>query len=263
MAPGGTAAGAPTGVSDEALDGLFHGPLEEFTPARNALAKELRGEGDGDAAAWVKQLKKPTRPAWLVNQLGVRKRDAVDELLALGERLRDLQQQMLAGSVDRDRLREAAQGEQRAIEELIRTAEAIGREHSVGAQVLDRVAETLQAASSDPEVAEAIAKGRLQREARATSLGLVGPATEAPKRGRGSKRGEASGDEAAAERRARQQAERRRRAAERKLAAAEKRLARARTAAEVARESLSEREVRVQEAEAELAEARLELEQSE
>ena len=50
----------------------------------------------------------------------------------------------------------------------------------MGAQILTRVGETLQAASSDPEVTEAIERGRLSREQRAASIGLVGPATLPP-----------------------------------------------------------------------------------
>ena len=61
----------PAGVPAEELDRLFHGPLEEFTAGRNELAKSLRADGKGEAADWVKALKKPTRAAWLVNQLAV------------------------------------------------------------------------------------------------------------------------------------------------------------------------------------------------
>ena len=157
----------PKGVPEEQLDDLYHGPLEEFTPARNELAKSLRSDGDAEAADWVKGLRKPTRAAWLVNQLAVRKPKEVRRLLDVGEELRAAQEEMLAGSADREKLREAGARERKTIDSLVRTAEAIGREHGVGAQILDRVGETLQAAASDPEVAEAIEKGRLTREQRA------------------------------------------------------------------------------------------------
>ena len=48
-------------VADE-VDRLYELPLEEFTAARNELAKRL-----GDTS--VKELKKPTVTAWTVNQL--------------------------------------------------------------------------------------------------------------------------------------------------------------------------------------------------
>src|SRR3954453_21727785 len=82
----------------------------------------------------------------------------------------------MAGSPDRAKMREAAQREQKAIGSLTRAAEAIGGEHGGGAQILTRVGETLQAAAGDPEVAEAIERGRLTREQRAATVGLVGTA---------------------------------------------------------------------------------------
>src|SRR4051794_6413712 len=209
----------PKGVPANALDKLFGGPLEEFTPARNELAKKLRSDGKGDAADWVKGLAKPSRAAWLVNQLSEQKPDQVGELLDLGNELREVQEELMAGSPDRAKMREAAQREQKAIGSLTRAAEAIGGEHGVGAQILTRVGETLQAAAGDPEVAEAIERGRLPREQRAASVGLVGTATP-PARRKGTK------DREAAERRARQQQAKARKAAERKLATAEKKLER-------------------------------------
>jgi hypothetical protein len=197
----------------------------------------LRSGGDAEAADWVKGLQKPTRAAWLVNQLAARKAKEVGRLLDVGRELRAAQEEMLAGATDREKLREAASREQEAIESLLRTAEAIGREHGVGAQILTRVEETLRAAPSDPEVAEAIEKGRLVREQRASGIGLVGGATpKAPARGR------KQDEREAAERRARQQQARHRKEAERKLAAAEKRLEREQAKLERAREAVEDAE---------------------
>jgi hypothetical protein len=244
----------PKGVPSEALDDLYRGSLEEFTAARNELAKELRGDGKVAAADWVKALRKPSRAAWLVNQLSVRKADEVTDLLELGKELRAAQEEMLAGSPDRAKLRDAAQGEQRAVDSLTRAAEAIGGEHGAGAQVLTRVGETLQAAAGDPGVAEAIERGRLTREQRAASVGLIG--TGAPPSSPARKR---SKDQDVAERRARQQLAKRRQAAERKLAAAEKKLDRERSGLERAREKVEQAERRVHDAELDANAARREL----
>jgi len=236
-----TDAKPPKGVPEDAIDRLFGGPLEEFTPERNALAKSLRSDGRAEAADWVKGLAKPTRGAWLVNQLAGRKPKEVGRLLEAGDQLRAAQEEMLAGSADRSKLRDAARREQETIDSLLSTAEAIGREHGVGAPVLIRVGETLQAASSDPEVAEAIRRGRLSKEQRAAGIGLAEPATpRAPARPR--KREER-------ERRQRQQTAKRRKQAERKLAAAEKALERERGNLKRARETLEEAEQRVHAAE--------------
>jgi hypothetical protein len=235
----------PKAVPEDALDRLFHGPLEEFTSARNELAKSLRSDGEAEAADWVKSLRKPSRGAWLVNQLATRKADQVRGLLEVGEELRAAQEEMLAGATDRDKLREAARREQEAVDSLLRTADAIGREHGVGAQILTRVGETLQAASSDPEVAEAIEAGRLIREQRAASVGLIGPAAPAAPKG---KTARAKGKEER-ERRTRQQQAKRRKEAERKLATAERRLERERAQLERASEAVEQAESRVHEAE--------------
>jgi hypothetical protein len=233
----------PRSVAESALDQLFHGPLEEFTGARNELAKSLRSDGEAEAADWVKGLKKPSRAAWLVNQLSARKPKDVRKLLEVGEKLRAAQEEMLSGSADREKLREAAGAEQETINSLVGTAEAIGQEHGAGSQVLDRVGETLQAATRDPEVGEAVEKGRLAREQR--SVGLAGPATPVAPKGGGKKKGERE----ATERRARQEQAKRRKEAERKLAAAEKKLNRERGKLETARERVEEAEKAVHDAE--------------
>jgi hypothetical protein len=252
----GTVPSPPEGVPEEELNELFHGPLEEFTTTRNELAKSLRSSVDAEAADWVKGLQKPTRAAWLVNQLAVRKPKEVARLLEAGRELRAAQEEMLAGATDREKLRAAASAEQEAIDSLMRAAEAIGREHGVGAQILTRVEETLRAASSDPQVAEAIENGRLAREQRASGIGLVGSATaKAPARGR------KQDDREAAERHARQQQAKRRKAAERKLASAEKRVERERAKLERSREAVEEAEQTVHQAELDAHAARRALEE--
>jgi hypothetical protein len=244
----------PKGVPADALDRLYQGPLEEFTQGRNELAKELRADGEAAAADWVKGLQKPSRAAWLVNRLSEEKADDVAELLALGKDLRAAQEEMLAGSPDRAKLREAAQSEQRTVDSLTRAAEKLGPDGGVGAQILTRVGETLQAAAGDPEVAEAIERGRLTREQRAASVGLIGtaapPARSARRKGK---------DKDAADRRARQQRAKRRQGAERKLASAEKKLERERAALDRAREKVEVGERRVHDAELEAHSARREL----
>jgi hypothetical protein len=238
-------------VPERELDALYRGPLEEFTGKRNELAKSLRSKGKAAAADWVKGLRKPTRAAWLVNQLAARKAGEVKKLLEVGDRLRAAQEEMLAGATDRARLREAASREQETIDSLLGTSEAIGREHGVGEQILTRVRETLQAAAADPEVAEAIRLGRLDREQRSASIGLVGAATPAaPARRRDVREREA------AERRQRQQRAKERKAAERELAAAEKRLERERSKLVGAREAVEDGERRVHEAELDVNAAR-------
>jgi hypothetical protein len=140
------------------------------------------------------------------------------------------------------------------VDSLVRAAEAIGGEDGVGAQVLTRVGETLQAAAGDPEVAEAIERGRLTREQRASSVGLIGTAAPPARPGR-----RAGKDRETAERRGRQEQAKRRKVAERKLAAAEKKLESERGKLDRAEAAVEDAERRVHDAELDAHAARREL----
>ena len=70
----------------EIADDLYALPLGEFTAARDARAKELKGS---DLAAPVKALKKPSLAAWVVNLLVRRDAEQVDQVLSLGAALRE------------------------------------------------------------------------------------------------------------------------------------------------------------------------------
>lgn len=84
--------------TDAEIDALFQLPLAEFAAARNALAARLKKAGQNDEADRIKALPKPSVPAWTVNQLYFRKRDAFDRLIATGERFRQAQASHLAGT---------------------------------------------------------------------------------------------------------------------------------------------------------------------
>ena len=80
---------------DEELDALFGLPLDEFTSARNDLAKRLRAS-DAEAAEAVRALPKPTISAWTINRLSREDRDGVTALLEAGAALREARR-LLAG----------------------------------------------------------------------------------------------------------------------------------------------------------------------
>ena len=50
-------------------DDLYALPLDGFTPARDARAKEFKAGGDKELAERVRKLKKPSTAAWVVNLL--------------------------------------------------------------------------------------------------------------------------------------------------------------------------------------------------
>src|SRR6516164_7323209 len=69
----------------------------DFTAARDERAAQARAAGDRDLAQAIGGLRRPVVSAWLVNQLAREAGDQVAELVALGESLRQAQQD-LAGS---------------------------------------------------------------------------------------------------------------------------------------------------------------------
>lgn len=77
---------------DRDIDRLFQLPLDEFTAARNTLAKEA---GAGGAA--IRQLTRPPLAAWAVNQLYWHEREVYDALVSASEDLRKTHKAVLGG----------------------------------------------------------------------------------------------------------------------------------------------------------------------
>lgn len=77
---------------DADVDKLYQLPLDEFTAARNALAKEAGADG-----ADVRQLQKPPVPAWAVNQLYWNNRPVYDALVDAASELRAAHKAVLSG----------------------------------------------------------------------------------------------------------------------------------------------------------------------
>src|SRR5687767_3272894 len=107
------------GSLDDRIDQLYQLPLDEFTAARNALAKE-----SGDSS--VKKLEKPNLAAWTVNQLFWRERKIYDDVIKAAERMRAVYKQMLAGKnadvrgaeeIHQEALREAKQAAKRILDD--------------------------------------------------------------------------------------------------------------------------------------------------
>jgi hypothetical protein len=164
---------ATDGPAEEELERLYLQPPERFTAERNALAKRLREEGDREASEEIKKLRKPSLAAWLVNQLGLREPDDVARLMDAGERMRAAEESMLAGRADADELRAAATAVREALERLSARAREIAAEdgRKLNQATLDRVAETLQAVSTDEAVAESVRSGHLAKETKRATIG--------------------------------------------------------------------------------------------
>ena len=157
------------------IDRLYALPLEEFTRERDELAKRLRGDGDADAAAAVKALKKPSVAAWAVNQVQRDRPDEVRELIEVTEELHRVYEKLSSAGA-RERLEEAAEMQRKLIRSLVRCAsqllEAGG--HSPSDATLGKVADTLRAAALDDELRDQLGRGRVVKEQRAAGLGPLG-----------------------------------------------------------------------------------------
>ena len=140
-------------------DELYGLPLDEFTAARDALAKRLRGEKRREDADAVKSLKRPSVAAGAIN-LAVREHGA-DDLLAAGEELRAAHAALLDGSGDAGAVREATAREREAVREFARLALGDGASSATE----EKVRATLHAASVDDDVRERLEAGRLERDA--------------------------------------------------------------------------------------------------
>ena len=131
---------------DAQIDDLYRLSLAEFTPARNALAKTVRGAD----ATHVRKAAKPTVVAWAVNQVYWRSRATYDRLMRAGEKLRHAQIAALTGKAAE--LRGAGDAHRRALADAVREAERIasGSGSKPAADALMRTFEALSLAKEPP-----------------------------------------------------------------------------------------------------------------
>jgi hypothetical protein len=160
---------------DEAAGLLYGLPLEEFTSARNAAAKELRDRGLRAEADAVKALAKPSVAAWAVNQLTRRRHAELDEYLDAAVAAREAQ---LGGKTDP---REAIRHQREVLDRLVRAAcEELGGKASEA--VTGKIRQTLEAAAVDDQAAEDVRRGRLAKELEPAGFGTL--AAHAPPPGK-------------------------------------------------------------------------------
>ncbi|WP_112247949.1 hypothetical protein [Kribbella monticola] len=147
---------------------------EEFTAARNQLAKTVGGQ----AAAAIRALRRPTLAAWLANLLVRTNPDGVDALTELGEELRAAHL-----SADGARLRSLTPKRHALVKELVASARTeagvLGR--SITPAVVERLTETLDAALIDPGAAQLLRTGQLTSALRHVGFGVVDEAGEPAK----------------------------------------------------------------------------------
>ena len=193
MAPMDPAASARL---DEAVDELYGLAPGDFLAARSRLAALAKAAGDGEAAAAIAALRKPTLAAWAVNILARRRPGDLDRLADLAAELREAQQQL-----DGARMTTLARSRTSLVDELVALlADVVAQ---AGARLTPAAARdagaTFVAALASPAATAAVVSGRLTRaleyagfgdvdirDATARPLRLVpSPVTPAPLSSRG------------------------------------------------------------------------------
>jgi hypothetical protein len=155
----------------EIADELYGLGLPEFTPARDARAKELK-RADADLSQQVKALRKPSLAAWVVNLLVRNETGQVDQVIAIGAALREAQAN-LAG----EELRALTRQRRQLTAAVTTRARALAADHGqrVTAAVSDQVEATLTAAMIDEACARAVRSGLLVAALATTGVDGVDP----------------------------------------------------------------------------------------
>jgi hypothetical protein len=132
------------------IDQLYQLPLEEFTTARNNLARAAGGD-----AADVRKLAKPPIAAWAVNQLYWKQRDIYDALIEASIAVRKTHKAILGGR--RADLRAPAKEHDEALDAALKATLAILQEadHPPSDSTRQTILTTLRALPTD------VAPGRL------------------------------------------------------------------------------------------------------
>jgi hypothetical protein len=143
---------------DAEADELYGLTPEQFTPARNARAKEAKSGGDKELAAQIGALRKPSVVAWLANSLSRQRPDEIGAMLDLGEALREA-----SATLSGPELRELSRQRHQLVYAMVQQARALAAE--TGRRVTDDVArgleETLTAALTSAGAGELLRRARL------------------------------------------------------------------------------------------------------
>jgi hypothetical protein len=149
-------------------DGLYALPPDEFTAARNALAKELRAAGDKAAAAEVAKLRRPSVGAHALNRVAREEPELLEAALGAGIALREASEAAAGG--DAGNLREASAAERAAAQAVAKAAKAhLG---SRGDALVPALLATLRAAALDDGVAQQLRTGTLTAEHEQAGFGF-------------------------------------------------------------------------------------------
>jgi hypothetical protein len=160
----------------ETAEDLYGLALERFIPERTALAQALRADKRREEASQVAARRKPSVAAWAVNQLVRTQGRTIAKLFEAGDDLADAQAAAADGKRTGEQMRGAMGRQRDAIDQLVEAARGLLSldGHPLSAQTLERVAETLRAASIDSGSREQAQSGCLVAELRFAGLSIGG-----------------------------------------------------------------------------------------
>jgi hypothetical protein len=149
------------GVEVLRWEDLYVLPLDQFTQARDDLARRLKADGEDDEAKRVGKLRKPSVAALALNRVAREDPQAVERLLESHRMLRD------AGS--REALEEASRLRREMVSTL--TDAAMAGVDNGSQQTRDRINRTLLAVATDAGGETDLEAGTLIRELEPTGVG--------------------------------------------------------------------------------------------
>lgn len=156
----------------EHVDAIHGVPPDDFVAERDRRVRQLRADGHREEASALKAHRRPTLPAWAVNQLARREPAAVDELVQAGGALRTAQLRATSGK-GADGLRPATHRVRDLATDLARSARDILDGAGASAGHLEQVQQTLFAAAIDPDLQERLCRGVFSRPVEATGFGVM------------------------------------------------------------------------------------------
>ncbi len=156
----------------EHVDAIHGVAPDDFVAERDRRVRQLRADGHREEASALKGHRKPTLPAWAVNQLARREPAAVDELVQAGGALRTAQLRATSGK-GADGLRPATHRVRDLATDLARSARDILDGAGASTGHLEEVQQTLFAAAIDPDLQERLCRGVFSRPVEATGFGVM------------------------------------------------------------------------------------------
>jgi hypothetical protein len=143
------------------VEAIYGADLAEFTAERDRRVKALKAEGHKDEAAALKAHRKPTVPAWAVDQVARTHGERIETLIEAADELRALQHRAASGR-RAEGMREASQRLRDLVGDLREAAGRILAAAGTRADAhLDEIEQTIFAAAVDPQHHDTLRRGVL------------------------------------------------------------------------------------------------------